>query len=181
MRGKGPRTVAGAFRMRGRAGMIQINARRRLRWQACRAAPVREPAAEVSMIQSALVLAPLAAVALVACSDGRAPEGRALYLDHCAACHGSAGRGDGPRAATLSGGAPDLTRIAARAGGTFPEARVMSVIDGYTRRDQHGSRMPEFGALLAGRQVLWQGPEGQPVPTPESLVALAGYLASIQR
>lgn len=134
------------------------------------------------MIRSVLALGPVAAAAaLVACSDGRASEGHALYLEHCAACHGPAGRGDGPRAETLPSGAPDLTRIASRAGGAFPEARVMSVIDGYTRRDQHGGEMPEFGALLAGRQVLWQGPEGQPVPTPERLVALAEYLASIQR
>jgi len=134
------------------------------------------------MNRSLLALVPAAAAAaLVACADERTTEGRALYLEHCAACHGPAGRGDGPRAASLPGGAPDLSAIAARAGGSFPEARVMSVIDGYTRRDQHGGQMPEFGALLAGRTILWQPPDGQAVPTPERLVALAEYLASIQR
>jgi len=122
---------------------------------------------------------PLAALALLA-ACGPEPEavsdGAALFARHCAVCHGSAATGG------AAAGAPDLTRLAARDGGVFPETRVMSVIDGYTRRDQHGARMPEFGALLAGDRMLWQPPEGgAAVPTPRALVALAAYLETLQR
>ena len=37
----------------------------------------------------------------------------------CSACHGAGGKGDGPVAAALVGGAPDLTKIAARRDGQF--------------------------------------------------------------
>lgn len=36
-------------------------------------------------------------------------EGRALYQEHCARCHGDTGRGDGPDAADLDGAVSDLT------------------------------------------------------------------------
>ncbi|MFN8644139.1 MAG: c-type cytochrome [Candidatus Binatia bacterium] len=44
------------------------------------------------------------ALALVALSaaGAAAADGRRLYLDHCAACHGAGGRGDGPNAALFS-------------------------------------------------------------------------------
>jgi len=119
------------------------------------------------------VAAAMMAAGLAACTTTSPEAGRALFSTHCAGCHGAD--------ATGRDGAPDLTLIAARNDGVFPEAQVMSVIDGYTRRDQHGGLMPEFGALLEGRAVLWISPDGAEIPTPESLVALAAYLGSVQR
>ncbi|PWE30483.1 cytochrome C [Maritimibacter sp. 55A14] len=118
----------------------------------------------------------------VACAPARpTPEvGRATYQANCTGCHGAGGQGDGTVAGLVFGGAPDLTRLSARNGGTFPDARVMSVIDGYTRRQQHGGVMPEFGPLLEGRKVLWRAPDGTLTPTPVKLVALAEYLQTIQ-
>ena len=133
-------------------------------------------------VSKPLVLILPAAALLIGCAAQWWPDaqrGARLFDRHCASCHA---RGGGPRAAALPGGAPDLTRLAARNGGDFPMTRVMSVIDGYTRSDQHGSRMPEFGTLLEGRRLLWQPPEGgQPVPTPEALIALADHIETLQR
>ncbi len=121
-------------------------------------------------------LLPLALLAACGPEPEAAADGAVLYARHCAACHGPAATGG------ATAGAPDLTRLAARNGGAFPETRVMSLIDGYTRTDQHGARMPEFGALLAGDRMLWQPPEGgAAVPTPRALVALAAYLETLQR
>ncbi|WP_093966909.1 c-type cytochrome [Actibacterium lipolyticum] len=99
--------------------------------------------------------------------------GRANFEAYCAGCHGTNARGNGALV-------PDLTQIAARNGGVFPKARVMSVVDGYTRVNQHGSTMPEFGALLEGPTVLVEFEDGAMTPTPAPLVALADYLEGIQ-
>lgn len=124
----------------------------------------------------------LATAALAACAPEREVSGRALFETYCVSCHGAAGQGDGPAAAGLAHAPADLTRIAERSGGTFPMVRVLSVIDGYTRRGDRASVMPELGdALQEGGTVLYDTGDGTPVPTPASLVALGEYLRSIQR
>src|SRR5690554_5337135 len=75
-----------------------------------------------------------------------ADEGRRLYVENCAQCHGPLGRGDGPAARNLMPAPSNLTRLAEN--GTFPRARVLSSIDGYHRAELPGQQMPEFGALL---------------------------------
>jgi mono/diheme cytochrome c family protein len=125
----------------------------------------------------------LAAVAAAAGLAGCMPEpevsGRADFLALCASCHGADGTGGGAAAAGLGKAPADLTRIAARNGGTFDYAAVMSRIDGYTR-DDSGQVMPDFGALLEGETVLVDLGDGVMTPTPARLFGLAQYLASIQ-
>jgi len=76
--------------------------------------------------------------------------GAALFRDHCASCHGSLGRGDGPVATSLKVPPADLTQLAARNGGAFPDAEVASFIDGRFELDAHGTReMPIWGRRLA--------------------------------
>jgi len=119
---------------------------------------------------------------LVACTPAPEVTGRALYQDFCVSCHGASGQGDGPAAAGLAHRPADLTGITARNGGVFPMVRVMSVIDGYTRRGDQASAMPELGAALQeGPLVLVETGAGVMTPTPSSLVALAEYLRGLQR
>lgn len=126
--------------------------------------------------------AALALLALAACTPERQVSGRALYEAYCLGCHGSAGQGDGPAAAGLARPPADLTRIAERNGGSFPMVRVMSVIDGYTRRGDRASVMPELGAALQeGPIILYDAGDGSAVPTPANLVALGEYLQGLQR
>lgn len=106
-------------------------------------------------------------------------EGRALFIENCAACHGVDARGNGPMAASLDPAPADLTQIAARNGGTMPRAQVMSMIDGYARGTvDHG--MPPFGSLLEGELVPFDSGDGIQTPTPRKLVALLEYLESVQ-
>jgi mono/diheme cytochrome c family protein len=107
-------------------------------------------------------------------------SGRALFDTYCVACHGTGGRGDGPDAASLPRPPADLTLIAERNGGTFPLARVMSKIDGYTAGPQ--AAMPALGPVLdGGPTILVDTGDGVQTPTPANLVALAEYLRTIQR
>lgn len=132
---------------------------------------------------AALALAPAALVACGAMTAMPEPEeGAALFAENCAVCHGPGGRGGGPLAEDLRPAPPDLTRIAARAGGSFPRVEVLSTIDGYTRGNKaQGPDMPEFGRLLRGETVPVDTGDGVMSPVPRPLAALLVYLESIQR
>jgi mono/diheme cytochrome c family protein len=94
------------------------------------------------------VVALLAIVTVAPCAADEAPDmsGAELYRVFCASCHGPQAHGDGPVAATLKPAVPDLTRIAARNGGTFPIERVRTIIDGQSVPRAHGTRaMPVWG------------------------------------
>jgi mono/diheme cytochrome c family protein len=124
-----------------------------------------------------------ACAALAGCAEeDTMPEpsdGRAIYMQNCAVCHGADARGSGAVAARLDPAPADLTQIAARNGGTMPRAEVMSMIDGYARGTvDHG--MPAFGGLLEGELVPFDSGDGRQTPTPRKLVALLEYLESVQ-
>ena len=113
------------------------------------------------------------------------PSGSEDFATFCSACHGLSGRGDGDAAAVLDRKPADLTGLSARNGGVFPGTRVMAKIWGYTgvkpgHRDD-GSPMPQFGPLLQGELVPYDGGDGIATPTPVRLVGIAEYLKTLQR
>lgn len=115
---------------------------------------------------------PLAVLA-AACTTDDMPgptEGQAVYARNCTACHGADATG---------GRGPDLTRISARNGGTFPAASVLSKIDGYGRGSASADVMPEFGTLLEG-DLVPVDIDGTLTPTPRTLAGLLFYLESTQ-
>jgi mono/diheme cytochrome c family protein len=76
-------------------------------------------------------------------------EGPDLFRAHCASCHGTDGRGNGPAAPGLKVKPPDLTLIAARNAGKFPTSRISQVIAGDDKIIPHGSReMPVWGPIF---------------------------------
>ena len=107
-------------------------------------------------------------------------DGRALFVQNCAVCHGDNARGDGPMARAMKKAPKDLTLISVRHGDKFPRAKILSVIDGYARSNLDGPNMPEFGELLKGDLVPFDSGDGKPTPTPRKLVAILEYLESIQ-
>jgi mono/diheme cytochrome c family protein len=73
-------------------------------------------------------------------------NGAQLYRRFCASCHGARGLGDGSVAPSLKIMVPDLTRIAKRRGGEFPDDLVRRIIDGRAVQVPHGTRdMPVWG------------------------------------
>jgi mono/diheme cytochrome c family protein len=110
--------------------------------------------------------------------DEEVARGEILYRVHCASCHGKSGEGDGPMAEVLRVGPADLTRIAQRAGGTFPAEDVEAAIDGRTEIRGHGTReMPVWGLtfLDRGRDTPQQG------EVAAELRALVRHLRLLQR
>jgi mono/diheme cytochrome c family protein len=93
----------------------------------------------------------LAAALALAASAAQAAEadGAPLYANHCAACHGARGEGDGPIAALLTVTVPNLRELAKRNGGKFPADAVKAYVDGRNPRPAHGDRtMPIWGEVF---------------------------------
>jgi mono/diheme cytochrome c family protein len=87
--------------------------------------------------------------------DGSTVTGAALYHAHCASCHGESGRGDGMVGAALRTPPADLTLLAQRNGGVFPEAMVSEFIDGSRDVVAHGLRaMPVWGMIFQNRETI---------------------------
>jgi mono/diheme cytochrome c family protein len=79
------------------------------------------------------------------------PTGAELYAEFCASCHGLAGHGDGPIAASAGQAVPDLTGLARRHGGTFPAEQVHRFVDGRSVPRAHGTvQMPVWGREFFG-------------------------------
>jgi mono/diheme cytochrome c family protein len=133
------------------------------------------------------VLSPFAVfgvMLLAGCVPGLMPAkpsaGESDFMELCAPCHGVTGKGDGELGKELAHPPADLTRISARHGGEFPMAFVMSKIWGYQRGAAPSVLMPKFAPLMEGPTVLVDTGDGIQTPTPQRLVEIANYLATIQ-
>jgi len=105
--------------------------------------------------------------------------GAETYHAYCASCHGATGVGDGPVAIELKNPPADLTRLAARNGGKFPDADVARWIDGRFDVPAHGTReMPIWGRVF--QEKLAANTEADDVVRGRVL-ALIEFLKTIQR
>jgi len=78
--------------------------------------------------------------------DEAAARGKTTYRVYCSNCHGREARGDGKLAELLKVKPADLTQIARRNGGAFPEEEIHRVIDGREPVEGHGRQeMPVWG------------------------------------
>jgi mono/diheme cytochrome c family protein len=106
-------------------------------------------------------------------------SGAQLYRQHCAACHGKGGEGDGPVAPFFKLLPPDLTLIARRSGGTYPAERVRRIIDGREIVAPHGAReMTVWGLAFA---MNTDDPVAGKAAAEASISRLVEYLRSIQK
>jgi mono/diheme cytochrome c family protein len=143
-------------------------------------------AVPVSAASRRTLLAALALFAIAAPAAAAEPErsllsisGEKLYVQHCAVCHGKSGRGDGPFGGILKVAPADLTTIAARNGGTFPDERITQFVDGRLVPAAHGTRqMPVWGRWLG--TPIAKGTEPDEVARGE-ILAILDYLKTLQR
>lgn len=76
-------------------------------------------------------------------------DGKTLYHDYCAVCHGTDGKGAGPAAAALKTAPTDLTQIARRNKGRFDDERILRILNGQEQVTAHGTKdMPTWGTVL---------------------------------
>ena len=76
-------------------------------------------------------------------------EGRTLYQANCQGCHGTEGAGDGPRAAALPAGVPDLRRPGSLIDQT--DTQLVAIVD----EGVPGTTMPGFHDVMSDDQ-RWQ-------------------------
>jgi len=79
----------------------------------------------------------------------RSLDGKELYRQYCAVCHGIDAKGAGPAAAALKRAPTDLTGLSSAHGGKFPVLAVKFSITGGENVMEHGTReMPMWGSVL---------------------------------
>ena len=104
-------------------------------------------------------------------------DGRQLYVEHCAACHGLNGDGHGPLERELAKPAADLRILSKRYGNPLPYDQIARFMDGRADVKAHGSRdMPVWG------EEMWKNPpgKGNPNEVSEPVAKIIRYLQSIQ-
>jgi mono/diheme cytochrome c family protein len=76
-------------------------------------------------------------------------SGKDMYVAYCASCHGADGTGNGPAAAALKTQPTDLTMLAIKNHGTFPDAHIAQIIKGDSMTAAHGNKdMPVWGPVF---------------------------------
>ena len=107
--------------------------------------------------------------------------GRELFVQHCAACHGTNAQGTGPMTSHLLGTPANLTKLSKRNGGEFPFWRVYRVIDGREHILKHGPReMPAWGNWFQIPEDEGQGATDWRDQVRGRIWQLLVYLKSIQ-
>jgi mono/diheme cytochrome c family protein len=103
------------------------------------------------------------------------PSGAQLFKQLCAVCHGNDLKGNGPAPAPFKDVPPDLTTLARRHGGSFPDAYVSDVLRNGVRTPDHGPpEMPTWGADLRAGSGLTASEVTQ------RIASLSEYLKSQQ-
>lgn len=107
-------------------------------------------------------------------------DGGELFSNLCAACHGVAGKGDGPAISALSKPASDLTRLAANNDGVYSHLKVKREIYGESRLDAHGTvDMPVWGQQFMYVRSGWNA-HMRKAYARDRINTLDKYIASIQ-
>src|SRR5690348_9880341 len=100
-------------------------------------------------------------------------SGQEMFKTYCATCHGPDGKGNGPAASALKKPPADLTQLARKHNGKFPDAYVAAKLKSVDQ-PVHGSKeMPVWGPLLSS--VSHSEAEAQ-----LRISNIVAYIASIQ-
>lgn len=102
-------------------------------------------------------------------------SGADMYKAYCTVCHRKAAKGDGLAAEDLKVQPPDLTMLAKRHDGKFPDAYVSKVLRNGAKAPAHGTaEMPVWGPLFATLSG------GDQAIVNERIANLTNYIKSLQ-
>ncbi len=102
-------------------------------------------------------------------------NGKQMYVNYCAPCHGTDGRGHGPVSPALRIPPTDLTALSSEHHGKFPGARVIAVLQFGTSAPAHGTaEMPVWGPILGNMNHV------NPQERALRIANLSRYLESLQ-
>ena len=102
-------------------------------------------------------------------------DGKAIYMQYCASCHGVKGDGNGPLSQALTTPPTNLRLLAQKYGNPLPEDQIAKFIDGRSDVKAHGPRdMPVWGQRFNAQS------NGNEAETAERIAKLVAYLQSIQ-
>ncbi len=110
-------------------------------------------------------------------------SGAQMFKEYCAVCHGPSGKGDGPVATALKVPPPDLTTLAQRHDGKFPDDYVSNVLKNGVQNTAHGSgEMPVWGPIF-DTMNRWKAlcPGMDETPVTLRITNLTNHLKSIQK
>ena len=104
-------------------------------------------------------------------------SGAEMFKSYCAACHGADAKGNGPATPGLKTPPPDLTTLAKRHDGKFPDAYVITVLK-HGAAPVHGTAdMPVWGPLFGSIAPT----NGQDSPEAKLRISnLTNYIKSLQ-
>ncbi|HEX3892709.1 MAG TPA: c-type cytochrome [Terracidiphilus sp.] len=81
-------------------------------------------------------------------------SGKQMFTSYCAPCHGVDGKGRGPAASALKDQPTDLTGLAKKNHGRFPDTHIVTVLQFGSALPSHGSaEMPVWGPILGKMNV----------------------------
>ncbi|MGO4915511.1 c-type cytochrome [Pseudogemmobacter sp. W21_MBD1_M6] len=111
--------------------------------------------------------------------------GEREFMDHCAACHGASGTGDGVMQEFMNTKPSDLTVLQKNNGGVFPVSAIFETIAGDGPAGVHGTReMPAWGQryrVRAPDQLGWDySPEDREQFVRGRILALIEYISTLQ-
>ena len=100
-------------------------------------------------LAAAIIVVASALVTVGAQVQSQPYSGGGDYQVYCSACHGPEARGDGVIAKSLKKRPADLTQLAKRNNGVFPDEKVFKNIEGRQPGSAHGeSDMPAWGDVF---------------------------------
>jgi mono/diheme cytochrome c family protein len=103
------------------------------------------------------------------------PSGEKLYKQNCAVCHGNDLKGNGPAPPPFQDVPPDLTTLARRHGGVFPDQYFADVLMNGVVLPAHGpAEMPTWGSDFRTRDKL------DSAKVAKRITNLSNYIKSLQ-
>jgi mono/diheme cytochrome c family protein len=129
----------------------------------------------IALAQQAAPAQNVPAVKHVPIKNTLSSDGKDMYDNYCAVCHGKDGKGTGPAAPAMKTSPTDLTALAKNNSGKYPSPHVAAVIRGQATTSSHGSQdMPVWGPLLSS---ISDGHEGQVL---QRITNLVNYVETLQ-